>query len=156
MAWRPSTIGGETGWSIGQIVAHIGGSRLYFASAYRGEGWIWGKPEADPDDQRTWPSGTWLCCARPPEDWLPRRAEMIDTPGSAIRALPPAHDREARAMYFELGGSVRIPRTRVRRPEATGGAWAQRPTPRYVAVTRSSARSASGVPSNTMVPWSMT
>ena len=52
--WRPPAIGGETGWSIGQIVLHIGGSRLYFASAYRGEGWLWAKAEADPDDQRTW------------------------------------------------------------------------------------------------------
>src|SRR6185369_14173555 len=40
-AWRPRASGGEAGWSIGQIVRHIGGSRLYFASAYRGEGWIW-------------------------------------------------------------------------------------------------------------------
>jgi hypothetical protein len=35
-AWRPPPVGGETGWGIGQIVAHIGASRLYFASAYRG------------------------------------------------------------------------------------------------------------------------
>jgi hypothetical protein len=39
-AWRPPAIGAEAGWSIGQIVGHIGGSRLYFASAYCDEGWI--------------------------------------------------------------------------------------------------------------------
>ena len=39
--WRPPVIGDESGWSIGQIVSHIGSSRLYFASAYRGEGWVW-------------------------------------------------------------------------------------------------------------------
>ena len=28
-AWRPPAIDGEAGWSIGQIVAHLGGTRLY-------------------------------------------------------------------------------------------------------------------------------
>ena len=53
-AWRPPALDGEAGWSIGEIVAHIGGTRLYFASAYRGEGWIWGKVEEDMADQRNW------------------------------------------------------------------------------------------------------
>ena len=35
--WRPPAVGGETGWSIGDIVGHIGAARLYFASAYRGD-----------------------------------------------------------------------------------------------------------------------
>src|SRR5262249_51770938 len=39
-AWRPPAASGEAGWGIGQLVEHIGGSRLYFASAYRGEGWL--------------------------------------------------------------------------------------------------------------------
>jgi len=47
-AWRPPAAGGDGGWGIGQIVGHIGASRLYFASAYRGEGWIWGENGADP------------------------------------------------------------------------------------------------------------
>jgi uncharacterized damage-inducible protein DinB len=90
-AWRPPAIGGEAGWSIGQIVGHIGGSRLYFASAYRGEGWIWGGVEADPDDQSTWLP--WLRSSADrfvalltdtPPDWLTRRIEMIDTPGQAL------------------------------------------------------------------------
>ena len=90
-AWRPPAIGGEAGWSIGQIVGHIGGSRLYFASAYRDEGWIWVKPEMDVDDQRTWLP--WLdASARrfgellrdTPAEWLTRRIEMIDTPGSSL------------------------------------------------------------------------
>ena len=67
-ASRPPARGGETGWSIGQIVAHIGGSRLYFASAYRGQGWIWGEADADPDDQRTW------------LPWLRRSAELRSVP----------------------------------------------------------------------------
>jgi uncharacterized damage-inducible protein DinB len=52
--WRPPAATGEAGWTVGQIVGHIGGARLYFASAYRGEGWIATPPELDPEDQRTW------------------------------------------------------------------------------------------------------
>jgi len=88
-AWRPPAVNGETGWSIGDIVGHIGASRLYFASAYRGEGWIWGPPEVNRDDQRTWLP--WLEASAErfvarlrvtPDEWLTRRIEMIDTPGS--------------------------------------------------------------------------
>ena len=89
--WRPPAIGGEAGWRIGQIVGHIGGSRLYFASAYRGEGWIWEQPEADPDDQSTWlpwlraSGGRFVTLLRDtPSAWLTRRIEMIDTPGQAL------------------------------------------------------------------------
>ena len=53
-AWRPPAVQGETGWSIGDIVGHIGSARLYFASAYRGEGWMGIPPELDRDDARTW------------------------------------------------------------------------------------------------------
>ena len=90
-AWRPRAAGGETGWSIGQIVGHIGGSRLYFASAYRGEGWIWGDVGADPGDQSTWLP--WLRTSADryvallkdtPDHWLTRRIEMIDTPGQTL------------------------------------------------------------------------
>ena len=91
-AWRPPAVGGETGWSIGQIVAHIGGSRLYFASAYRGEGWIWADTgAADPADQRTWlpwlESSAEQFAARlreTPPGWLTRRVETIDTPGATL------------------------------------------------------------------------
>jgi uncharacterized damage-inducible protein DinB len=90
-AWRPPAVGGETGWGIGQIVAHIGASRLYFASAYRGEGWIWEEAGAAPDDQRTWlpwlESSAEQFVARlreTPADWLTRRVEMVDTPGATL------------------------------------------------------------------------
>ena len=55
-AWRPPAIAGESEWSIGQIINHLGGSRLYFASAYRGEGWLWTRTDEvmDPDDPKTW------------------------------------------------------------------------------------------------------
>jgi len=90
-AWRPSRGGGETGWSLGQIVVHIGASRLYFASAYRGEGWIWGESDGDPHDQATWLP--WLVRSaeryvellrETPDAWLTRRIEMIDTPGQTL------------------------------------------------------------------------
>ena len=66
-------------------VSHIGASRLYFASAYRGEGWIWGETGADPGDQRTWLP--WLersaerfgaLLRETPAAWLARRVEMIE------------------------------------------------------------------------------
>jgi uncharacterized damage-inducible protein DinB len=90
-ASRPPAVGGETGWGIGQIVAHIGASRLYFASAYRGEGWIWEEAGVDPGDQRTWLP--WLessaeqfvaLLRETPADWLTRRVEMVDTPGATL------------------------------------------------------------------------
>lgn len=89
VAWQPPAVGGEAGWSIGRIVGHIGGSRLYFARAYRGEGWIATPPEIDAADQRTWLP--WLQSSAErfvallydtPDEWLRRRIEMIDTPGS--------------------------------------------------------------------------
>ena len=88
-AWRPPARAGEAGWSIGDIVGHICGSRLYFASAYRGEGWIATRPEIDRADRRTWlpllQSSAERFVARlreTPVEWLTRRIEMIDTPGS--------------------------------------------------------------------------
>ena len=90
-AWRPPQGSGEAGWGIGRIVAHIGVSRLYFASAYRGEGWIWAEPEMDPADQRTWLPWLEGSAARygmllreTPEAWLIRRVETIDTPGAGL------------------------------------------------------------------------
>jgi uncharacterized damage-inducible protein DinB len=91
VAWRPPPIEGEVGWSIGQIVAHIGVSRLYFASAYRNEGWLWAPSEMDVDDQRSWLPWLDASAARftallkdTPDEWLTRRIEMIDTPGRAL------------------------------------------------------------------------
>jgi uncharacterized damage-inducible protein DinB len=88
-AWRPAAASGEAGWGIGELVGHIGGSRLYFASAYRGEGWILATPDLDRADPRTWLP--WLQSSaerfvallrETPEEWLTRRIDMIDTPGT--------------------------------------------------------------------------
>ena len=92
--WTPPALEGEAGWTIGQIVGHIGASRLYFASAYRGEGWICDEPAMDPRDQSTWLSWLDTTAARfaallqdTPGAWLVRRIEMIDSPGRT-RAVP--------------------------------------------------------------------
>jgi uncharacterized damage-inducible protein DinB len=91
VAWRPPAIDGESGWNIGRIVGHIGASRLYFASAYRGEGWLAASAECDPDDQGTWLPWLRVSAARfgdllkdTPDDWLTRRIETIDTPGATL------------------------------------------------------------------------
>jgi len=90
-AWQPPPLAGEPAWTIGQIVGHIGSTRLYFASAYRGEGWLEHAPEMDPADQRTWLP--WLRASHQrfvaqlestPEEWLGRRVEMVDTPGASL------------------------------------------------------------------------
>ena len=79
--WTPPPIEGEVGWTIGQIVGHIGSSRLYFASAYRNEGWIWQEPAIDPGEQST---------------WLP----WLETSASRFTAL--VHDTPATGVTFGL------------------------------------------------------
>ena len=89
--WAPSVGEGEGAWSVNVLIGHMAGARIYFASAYRGEGWIWGEATADPADQRTWLP--WLeqsaerfgaLLRETPEDWLTRRVDMIDTPGATL------------------------------------------------------------------------
>ena len=88
--WAPATGSGEGAWSINTLVGHMAGSRLYFASAYRGEGWI----SPQPPDVST--RGSWLPALEAsavefhrlldgtPDAWLARKVEMIDTPGGAL------------------------------------------------------------------------
>lgn len=89
--WRPPAGEGEAAWSIGQLVGHIAGARLYFASAYRGEGWLFPEQPGDPDDQSRWvpvleesAEGFTKQLASTPDEWLNRRVEMIDTPGATL------------------------------------------------------------------------
>ena len=87
--YRPPQGEGENGWQIGEIVRHIGGARMYFAKAYRGEGWIFDWPTREVESQADWLpvlEETWEAYrgrleGTPPE-WLSRRIEMIDTPGT--------------------------------------------------------------------------
>lgn len=88
-AYQPPQGEGEDGWPIGEIVRHIGGARLYFARAYRGEGWIFDGPARAVESQADWLpvlEETWAefrsRLEDTPPDWLTRRIEMIDTDGT--------------------------------------------------------------------------
>lgn len=86
--WTPATGEGENAWSINKLVGHMAGSRLYFASAYRGEGWI-SPPPPDVSSRERWLSALAESVAEfhrlldgAPDAWLQRRVQMIDTEGT--------------------------------------------------------------------------
>jgi len=74
--WTPAAGAGEGAWSINTLVGHMAGSRLYFASAYRGEGWISPRP---PDASSR---ALHAALAGTPDAWLQRKVQMIDTGGA--------------------------------------------------------------------------
>ena len=88
-SWEPARGEGEKGWGISQIVYHICESRIYFASAYVGDGWRydWSPPSTE---QRLGWAGTLEASAAEfvkriegtPREWLDRRIKMIDTDGT--------------------------------------------------------------------------
>ena len=92
--WTPiggeSELVGEGAWSINKLIGHMCGSRLYFASAYRHEGWISPEP---PDVSRAelWPPALDHSFERFSElvrevgpEGLTRQVPMIDTPDSSL------------------------------------------------------------------------
>lgn len=88
--WRPPTGEGENAWSINQLVGHMAGSRLYFASAYRGDGWI-SPPAPDVSTRDRWLPALDESYERlqatvgdTPPEWLTRKIDMIDTPGGQL------------------------------------------------------------------------
>ncbi len=80
---------GENAWGIGEIVRHIAGTRMYWARAYRGEGWI-----ADWEVPITESQSSWLPALEAsaeefhrrlegtPKEWLTRKVPMLDTEGA--------------------------------------------------------------------------
>ena len=83
--WTPPAGSGENAWDINTIVGHMAGSRLYFASAYRGEGWI-SPPAPDVSSRDRWLPALEDSAAKfnaaldgTPDAWLERKVEMIDT-----------------------------------------------------------------------------
>jgi len=88
-AFRPETGEGENAWGIGEIVRHMAGARLYFARAYRGEGWVFEYPLRQTESQ-----DDWLPCLEEgaaefrrrlegtPQQWLTRKVPMIDSDGA--------------------------------------------------------------------------
>ena len=88
--WKPPGGEGEIAWSINTLVGHMAGSRLYFASAFRGEGWINPEPPdvSSPDKwvpalEQSYDDFVAQVGAAPP-DWMSRQVDMIDTPGGQI------------------------------------------------------------------------
>lgn len=86
--WTPPGGEGENAWSINKLVGHMAGSRLYFASAYRGEGWISPAPP-DVSTRSHWlPALEWSAAEfrrqleHTPDEWLQRKVAMIDTDGA--------------------------------------------------------------------------
>ena len=87
-SWAPPAGEGENSWSIAQIVHHICESRMYFARAYRNEGWLydWEVPSTASIDDWTLALDASAAEFRSriegtPADWLTRRIKMIDTDG---------------------------------------------------------------------------
>jgi len=86
--WAPPAGEGENAWSINQIVGHMAGSRLYFASAYRGEGWISPAPPNVSTRDRWLPALAESAArlqdllADTPDEWLNRKVALIDSDGA--------------------------------------------------------------------------
>ncbi len=85
--WAPSAGAGEGAWSINTLIGHMCGSRLYFASAYRGEGWI-SAPPPDVSTRDGWVpalhesfASLRARLADTPDAWLQRKVAMIDSAG---------------------------------------------------------------------------
>ena len=86
--WAPVAGSGEGAWSINVLVGHMAGSRLYFASAYRGEGWI-SPPPPDTSKFESWLPALeesarqfHAALTGTPVDWLTRKVQMIDSDGA--------------------------------------------------------------------------
>jgi uncharacterized damage-inducible protein DinB len=86
--WAPESGEGEAGWGINTLVGHMAGSRLYFASAYRGEGWISPMPP-DVSRRALWAPALEDSASKlrdalegTPDAWLQRKIAMIDSDGA--------------------------------------------------------------------------
>ena len=100
--WRPSQGEGEKAWTINGIVGHMATARLYFASAYRGEGWVSPAP-ADVSTRERWlpvleesAAQLWSLLAETPDAWLRRKVEMIDSSRRDVGLARAAADDGAR------------------------------------------------------------
>lgn len=112
--WRPATGEGEKAWSINQLVGHMCGSRLYFASAYSGSGWI-SPPPPDVSTREKWLPALEASAAEfrartahTPDAWLERRIPMIDSegqlPGWRLLLMMMEHDIHHRSQVDTYAG----------------------------------------------------
>lgn len=135
--WTPATGEGEGAWSINKLVGHMCGSRLYFASAYLGRGWV---SPAPPDVSRRelWVPALAESFERfcellrgTPDEWLERKVAMIDSGGTLsgwrILAMMVEHDIHHRSQidtYAGLNGWP-VPQIFDRSAETIGALQAQ-------------------------------
>jgi uncharacterized damage-inducible protein DinB len=86
--WAPASGEGEKAWSINKLIGHMAGSRLYFASAYRNEGWISPQPPDVSRRERWVPAlqqsaeALRVRLEGTPDEWLTRKVAMIDSDAS--------------------------------------------------------------------------
>jgi len=95
--WKPPEGSGEGAWDIGAIVGHMAASRMFFAGAYCGEGWVarpWSHVTATHDEWRAALEASAADfhgkVAGTPEPWLQRKVaplEAHDPPVSGWRLL---------------------------------------------------------------------
>jgi uncharacterized damage-inducible protein DinB len=83
-SWKPPAGQNENAWSIPEIVGHMAVSRLYFISAYSGEGWITDPWPTDFVKKESWAPVLERSAAEvqtklgaTPPEWLHRRVELI-------------------------------------------------------------------------------
>ncbi|MPZ22469.1 MAG: hypothetical protein GEU28_02770 [Dehalococcoidia bacterium] len=86
--WAPGRGEGENAWGINQIVGHMAATRLYFASAYRDEGWL-SPPNPDVSSRDRWLPAIEQSAhdlkgrlSSTPDDWLERKVPMLDSDGT--------------------------------------------------------------------------
>ena len=86
--WMPASGEGENAWSINTLVGHMCGSRLYFASAFLGRGWLSPRPP-DVSSRDRWLPALQASfeqlrelLAGAPDSHLARRIQMIDSGGT--------------------------------------------------------------------------
>lgn len=131
--WTPATGDGENAWSINKLIGHMAGSRLYFASAYCGTGWI-SPPPPDVSSRAKWlpalESGYAEFRAKlegTPDSWLERRIDMIDSdatlPGWRLLLMMMEHDIHHRSQIDTYAGinGWDVPQIYNRSAETIGG-----------------------------------
>ena len=112
--WTPATGDGEKSWSINKLIGHMAGSRLYFASAYAGDGWI-SPPPPDVSARACWLPALEESAGEfrerllgSPDSWLERRVDMIDSeatlPGWRILLMMMEHDIHHRSQIDTYAG----------------------------------------------------
>ncbi len=131
--WAPSSGDGERAWSINKLVGHMAGSRLYFASAYVGDGWI-SPPPPDVSIRERWipaleaSHGQFSEMLRgTPDHWLQRKVETIDSDfglsGWRVLMMMAEHDIHHRSQIDTYAGmnGWDVPQIYNRSAETIGG-----------------------------------